>query len=349
MATPPAVDVAALLAPIPGPNPAGEPLPYPTREQFEELRKEDNPDSFAPNDPGRPTEFRKADWPAIVRLSQETLTKTSKDLLVAARLTEALVKVHGFIGLRDGMQLLRGLVEQCWDRIYPAIEDGDLEVRAGPFNWLDDPIRGARFPTTLRSLPIVERDNGKFKYGYADWEPPAAPAKRKVSVEEFDRAVAETGRELLEEKAAALTQCREDMNKLVQTLTAKIGPQAVGLGSVSQVVDKCTVLVRQILQRKAPAAQAVSDKPQENAGPATTAPSQAKAVTRADVYRQLGEAATVLRGLEPHSPIPYLLQRAVELGALSFPELIKELVRDANILGALNRELGIKDATPPKK
>ena len=43
------------------------------------------------------------------------------------------------------------------------------------------------------------------------------------------------------------------------------------------------------------------------------------------------------------------MQRAVELGALSFPELIKELVRDANILGALNRELGIKDATPPKK
>jgi type VI secretion system protein ImpA len=348
MATASAVDIAALLAPIPGPTPAGEPLPFPTREKLEELRKEDNPDAYAANDPMRPTDFRKADWPAIVRLAQETLTTTSKDLLVAARLTEALVKLHGFLGLRDGVQLLRGLVEQCWDRVYPAIDDGDLEVRAGPFNWLDDPIRGARFPTTLRSVPIVARDNGKFQYGYADWEPPAAPAKRKVSVEEFDKAVAETSRELLEEKAAALTQCRDDLNKLVQNLSAKIGPQAVGLGSVSQVVDKCTVLVRQILQRKAPTAQAVSDKPQDNTGPAATA-APAKLVTRADVYRQLAEAATVLRGLEPHSPIPYLLQRAVELGALSFPELIKELVRDANILGALNRELGIKDATLPKK
>ena len=51
----------------------------------------------------------------------------------------------------------------------------------------------------------------------------------------------------------------------------------------------------------------------------------------------------MLRRLEPHSPIPYLLERAVTLGALSFPDLMKELVRDANVLAAMSRELGIKE------
>ena len=35
-----------------------------------------------PDDPMRPETFRKADWPGIIKLAQETLTKTSKDFLL---------------------------------------------------------------------------------------------------------------------------------------------------------------------------------------------------------------------------------------------------------------------------
>jgi type VI secretion system protein ImpA len=61
------------------------------------------------------------------------------------------------------------------------------------------------------------------------------------------------------------------------------------------------------------------------------------------VYQQLAEAAARLQQLEPHSPIPYLVQRAVELGALPFPELIRALIREPNVLSELNRELGIQE------
>ena len=53
-------------------------------------------------------------------------------------------------------------------------------------------------------------------------------------------------------------------------------------------------------------------------------------------------AAAALQRLEPHSPIPYLINRAVELGALSFPELMRILIRNSDVLAGLNRELGIK-------
>jgi type VI secretion system protein ImpA len=48
-----------------------------------------------------------------------------------------------------------------------------------------------------------------------------------------------------------------------------------------------------------------------------------------------------LQQIEPHSPIPYLVKRAVRLGSLPFPLLIQQMVRDANMLGELNREFGI--------
>jgi type VI secretion system protein ImpA len=51
--------------------------------------------------------------------------------------------------------------------------------------------------------------------------------------------------------------------------------------------------------------------------------------------------------MEPHSPIPYLLERAVEMGRMPFPMLVKELIRDMAQLGEVYREFGIKDAEPP--
>src|SRR5437763_1305792 len=146
MASPPILDFETLLAPIPGANPTGEPLPFGVRKKLDDARKEIDPNQFAPNDPRRPQSPQPADWPGIEQLAKDTLEQTSKDLLVAARLTEALVKQHGFGGLRDGLRLLRRLAQDCWDRIHPVIQDGDVDARSGPFEWLDDDLQGARVP-----------------------------------------------------------------------------------------------------------------------------------------------------------------------------------------------------------
>src|SRR5207248_9307360 len=71
------------------------------------------------------------------------------------------------------------------------------------------------------------------------------------------------------------------------------------------------------------------------------------ATTRAEAYRQLRQAAAVLQQLEPHSPIPYLVQRAVELGSMPFPQLMKALIREPNVLAELSREFGLKEDAPP--
>ena len=71
----PLIDVEALLEPIPGDDPAGVPVPFMLRQQFEDLRKSVDPDDYDADDPQRPEAAKEADWPAIIRLARETLAE----------------------------------------------------------------------------------------------------------------------------------------------------------------------------------------------------------------------------------------------------------------------------------
>jgi type VI secretion system protein ImpA len=340
MSAPPQLDIDSLLAPIPGDDPAGSRLPYEVAHELDEARKEENPDDFAPDDPMRPAEFKKADWPGLVRLAEKTLRETSKDLLVAARLTEGLVKLHGFAGLRDALRLLRQLVEVCWDRLRPPIEDGDMEVRAGPFEWLDVPDKGARFPTSLRRVPFVTSEDGQ-PLGWLDWKQ-SQDGKGPVSREDFDRAVAHAPGERFTEMAETLRECRQELDQLRRSLGERMGPTSPGLTGVHAALEECSHLAQEIARRKGPStSEAPADGAPAAAGAAPAGPVRA-AASREEAYRQLAQAADLLERLEPHSPIPYLVRRAVELGKLPFPKLMRALIRDANVLGELTREFGIQ-------
>ncbi|MBL8792494.1 MAG: type VI secretion system protein TssA [Planctomycetia bacterium] len=351
MASPSLLDFDALLAPIPGDNPAGDSLPFAVREKLDEARKEIDPSQFDKDDPLRPDAPKRADLPTIIRVAQETLTKTSKDLLVSARLTEALVKKEGFAGLRDGLQLMRRLLSECWNRMYPDIEDGDLEVRAAPLNWLDDPDRGARFPYTIHTVPLVFV--GETGYSWQDWRDMQDGKKGAVTAAVFEKATLSTPYERCQNNLEDAQAAGEELKQLTATLTEKLGDLAPSMSMLKKALEDCQVLADQIVKKKGPppAPAAPPPPPADEAVPATTQPGAAeqtaaqtrRMLTRADIYRQLTDAATLLQQLEPHSPIPYLLQKAIELGNLPFPKLLKALVRDDKIVKEVNRELGIKE------
>ncbi len=348
MPSPSLLDFNALTAPIAGDDPAGRAVPFASREKFEEARKEIDPSSFAPNDPRRPPEPKRADWPLIIRLTQETLLQNSKDLLTAARLTEALTRAHGFGGLRDGLRLLRLMIETCWDRLYPPIEEeGDIEVRAAAFFWLDDPDRGARFPASVHAIPFVEDAKTKFT-----WERWRQAQKANQAFAGFEEAIQATPREVCQNMVDDLNEAVADLGALWQMLQERMKQHAPGLGALREAVLDCQTLAQQILAKKPPAPVAAQPEPEvpEEAAPAGSPGEAAPAarparavITRDDIYQQIANSAAALKKLEPHSPIPFLLEYACQLGALTFPELMKVLVRNPDVLRVMNRELGIKD------
>ncbi len=258
-------------------------------------------------------------------------------------MTEALVKEHGFAGAQSGLHLLRRLVEEAWDRVHPVIEDGDLEVRAAPFVWLDDPARGARFPSSLRAVPLARGVGDKRFFSCLDWE--KAKAGAGVPMEQLDQGVQQTPRDECQARCDALTAALDEAGRLGAALDGRMGSAAPGLLEVRKALQDCHLLAREILGRKGPAPVVVAAE----AAPAATAngapePRAARpaaaAETREELYAALATTASRLQRMEPHSPIPILIQRAVELGSLSFPELMSALAKD-HLMSALIRDPGI--------
>ena len=251
MPSPPILEFDTLIAPIPGDSPAGIAVPFAVTQQLEEMRREVDPASYSKDDPTRP-EPKKADWKGTIELTQETLRTTSKDLLIAARLTEVLVKVHGFAGLRDGLHLFRLLAEQGWDRLLPAIEaEDDLEVRAARFNWLDDKDKGARFPATLRLVPLMDPEGQR--YGWQHWKDSQAP-KSKITAADVERAIQATPVDKSQLVVEDIEESWKELAGLAQVLAQKMdtpsSKYAPGLGGIREAINDCRTLAQQILQKK---------------------------------------------------------------------------------------------------
>ena len=94
-----------LLNPIEGPNPSGANLRYdPVYDKIKEARREEDQPP-----PGMTERDRKvAENPLVIKLTTDLLTKKTKDLQLAAWLTEALLKQKGFAGLLIIQQVVRG-------------------------------------------------------------------------------------------------------------------------------------------------------------------------------------------------------------------------------------------------
>ncbi len=339
------LDFDALLAPIAGAEPAGSSSTYlELRSQLDDLRKELNPDDFDKDDPQRPDQPQYADWHKIEELARSALAKDAKDLRLAGYLVEALVHQYQFAGLRDGLRLLREILEQCWDRSYPGIEDGDVEVRVGVFNSLDDLNTKGRtpFPNILRMLPVVV--GGGLKHSYEDWKKSQEKGGGELA-ESFAKALKAVKPEDGAKTALAVEECLQEHALLLKSIEKRFGTVGPAMSNFRRALEDCGRVARLATSQQGAAAgseKSDGDSPAADGKTDNQTNRAATAASRADAYRQLAEAAALLQRLEPHSPIPYLVQRAVELGALPFPQLMRALIRDPNVLTELTREFGLK-------
>ena len=71
-------------------------------------------------------------WRDLRDIGLKLLTEKTKDLEIAAWLTEAFVRSHGLGGLAAGSRLIAGLAEQYWDGVFPLPDDYGMETRVAP-------------------------------------------------------------------------------------------------------------------------------------------------------------------------------------------------------------------------
>jgi type VI secretion system protein ImpA len=64
------------------------------------------------------------DW-AQLRTKSAAFLERSKHLEVAIFLCCSLMRTEGFAGFVDGLQFIRGLLEQYWEKVYPLLDPED--------------------------------------------------------------------------------------------------------------------------------------------------------------------------------------------------------------------------------
>ncbi len=345
-------DTDKLLLPISSEFPAGASFRYdPVYDHLRELRRgEDNdlPQGVWQSDP------KKADWKAVEGLCLEVLETRSKDLQVAAWLLEAWIHLHGFAGAAEGFGVLRALCQTFWDDLHPHIESADVEFRIAPFIWMNRQI-----PVDLKLIPLTSPDSDNVKHhNWSDWENACLNAKtiqneslKTVTVAKFQRSVMLTPTSYLQSTLQAVQRIFAIAEQLDLLLDTRLRGDAPGLSSIKTLAASIASLLAGVLEQRGGLSEDPLPKPFV---PPPAPPDQqkiascdevvfAKVRSRPQAYQLLSEAAEFLARTEPHSPVPFLVRRAINWGSMSLEALMAEMVRTPNDLSEISRLLNFPD------
>jgi type VI secretion system protein ImpA len=359
------IDLDLILKPISEENPSGESLRYSgLYDEIGEARRSD--DDLNQGD--WQTELKVADHRKVIELAVSALETRSKDLQIASWLSEALVKVHNFAGLRDGIKLLAGLQENFWDSLHPEIDEGDMEGRGNAIAWFDiqaaaavkaSPITGGNgysyngwadaktfdFPPDLDSLDADSQE--KFRQLRAQ-----AEAEHRVTAEMWKAAVGKTSRAFVETVNATIEECWAAFAELNRVIEERYDRnQMPGLGTLKKALDDVHTQVKKLLEKKRAEEPDQPDEVDETAvddvsgeGVATKRSGHGNAGPvndRPDALRRLTEIAAFFHRTEPHSPVSYLVQRAVKWGNMPLDNWLQDVIKDESVLGQLRETLGL--------
>jgi type VI secretion system protein ImpA len=348
-----------LLNPIPGDNPSGVYVRHDTKlllyDKIKEARRQD--DELAQGDWQH--ERKLADYPLEAKLAQEALATKTKDLQLAAWLTEAQLHTEGFAGLLQGLNLCSGLINGFWNTLYPPVEDDDLELRAGPLDFL-----GTGLEIGLKTRPLTKAGYDWFKYkesravgyeeGKNDKERKARDekiAEGKLAPEAFDKAFVETPKAFYFQAEKDLDGCLAALKSLDELCDGKFGNSGPGFGKLKSSLEEVRHSVHALLEKKRetepdPVEVVAAVDGVAGAGVVAGVPAGAPGITisvltssepaeRREAIATVARVAALLRQQDPHNPAPYLMMRGLRWGELRGGKGIS----DARLLEAPTTEL----------
>jgi type VI secretion system protein ImpA len=269
------MDVQSFLKPISDSDPVGENLLYEREyDDLNEARRADEPTS---QDDIWRREAKRADWDRVIELGTEILLEKSKDLQVAAFMTEAWAHRRGLPGLRDGLELLGALQSEFWEMAYPQCGE-DMEVRRGVYEFLDDP---KVLPLRIRSVPLTRVEGSpdlwyshiKYQgaletdknYNRAQSEEERARLEGNLRGEQFDAAAGQTPRAYYVGLVEELAACRAALERFSEDLAARwpAGPRQrpPRLSGSLTAVEEVERVARKLLARKTAPQEPPPDEP----------------------------------------------------------------------------------------
>ena len=359
-----------ILKPVTKKAPAGRPLAYDSIYDDIRRARTDEDDALPQGIWERP--LKKVNWRGVESLCIRALSHDSKDLQIMAWLTEAWLHLYPLEGLQYGLQGISKLCQSYWETLYPLPREKDIEFRLAPFEWIDDKLLNE-----LRLFPMTLPDVDQSKsYTLVDWQSVSKLAgltgrarqeelKRlqqegRITLEEFNASRDNTPdtyyqkvhqqsqaiideiqkiNEILVQKkvrnTAVLYYIRDEIKNIMGFVDLVL--KARGLSAPSEISKVTEKKVEEASHKISPAKK--EDKmTKEKEGPLTS--DTLKISNREEAYKILDQVADYLSAIEPHSPTPLLIRRAIGWGKMSLAEVLQELVQDKGDLLKIQNLLG---------
>ena len=332
--------IKKLLEPVSADQPCGPDLTYDSRfEELETLLKGKPEVDFG----NIKKEAEPPDWRELGEKATAFL-QASKHLRGATILCCSLLKTRGLEGFCDGVQLLRGLLDQYWPTLYPLLDPEDNNDPTARLNilsaltaprgtvtgWLafgdylyTTPLcqpRGAA-PVTFEQIQIA-----KLRAGGEQAEATQGPDLTAVG------ALLRAGAAQLAENHKRLKEAVEAVQGIDQFLTTALSAgKTMSFEDLKGTLAEITKAIEPYLAADgngADTATAAGQGPAlaiEGRGTGTVIAVSGPIRSREDVVRGLDQMCQYYDQAEPGSPVPYLLRRAQKLANMNFVEAVQEL------------------------
>lgn len=338
----------SLLAPVAADAPCGRDMEYePAFLELQELARGKPEQSIG--DKVKPAQ--EPVW-SKVRTTAEALFGSTKDLRVAGLLHLSLLKTAGISGLESGLGLIRALLEQYWDGLYPALDADDDNDPTFRINSLLAAVVSDDALATLRLAPLVEsRQFGKHSLrgyriatGALKVDPATQGADPPADVGRIEAAFADAQIDSLTGVAGLLNTAADHLNAIQHILLDKADGIPDDLKSLSGDLKEMKGLVDVQLAKRGvnTSSQQVAPTMSENGQTtAVTNGGSGEIRNRSDVLATLDRICDYYARAEPSSPVPMLLQRARRLVNKDFMAIIRDLtpsaVSEAEVIGGLEK------------
>lgn len=353
------VSLERLLTPLDGSHPTGLPVRGTMMYRMvEQARRSD--DATLPMGSWA-VELKHANWPKTSSLIANVLSGSAKDLQLAAWLLEAEIHQRGFAALAPCITLLRGLCDRWWETLHPQGEHGDFDARINIVRWLNEKLIPA-----LSLIPLV--DDGERVASWSQWELAhhyerlqavhgklPEEAQEAANLDQLRNFLSGIPIDHLRVSYATLADGRTSVAEFEASLRHHLDVEAPSLSKLDDFLARAQSPLRSEIARRGESLETPSDVKEAETTPesgvaASEAFGDADPVgdmggifsDRERAYQALAEIAEFLMQVEPHSPVPYLLRRAVRWGELNTAELYQEIFMRSNAQINVFELLGIQ-------
>jgi type VI secretion system protein ImpA len=364
------INIEAILRPIREGAPCGDDFAF--SSEFDAIQEAKREDDASLEQGEWVSEVKQADWNAVVRLSQELLINKTKDLRVAIWLAEGLSKTQGFVGLAKGALILNQLIVHFWSDIHPQAEDGDQELRIGALtrfvNYSKQIIRQialtAPAPQGVAAYSSIDYESARNFAIALEKNPDLRDemSNTQVTIDRFSEAQRKTPRSFYEKLLSDFQEAREQWKMLGQCIDERLGLDGPSFSSLFDTFETVALHVNRLTKEagianldgkieasmdqashvQAPSGALASASPHNTPHAQEHSSMNGPIQSRDQAIQQLALVAKFFERTEPHSPVAYLVKKAVLWADMPLHEWLRTVVRDGGALAHIEELLGVQ-------